>query len=80
MAEKFFRGLGAGVAASIMFAILCYLFMRLWNACLVGAIDGINEISYMRTLGIVALFGILLIGVIVMFSLFTYNPSDQTEE
>ena len=32
----------------------------LWNACLVGAIDGVRDINYLQSLGLVVLFQILL--------------------
>jgi predicted tellurium resistance membrane protein TerC len=33
--------------------------MLLWNGCLVGAIAGINEISWLQAWGIMILFGLL---------------------
>ena len=33
--------------------------MLLWNYCLVGAVVGINEISWLQAWGIMVLFGIL---------------------
>jgi hypothetical protein len=33
--------------------------MLLWNGCLVGAIVGINEISWLQAWGIMILFGLL---------------------
>lgn len=80
MRETISRGLGATFAAAIMYGVMCYIFMLLWNSCLVGAIDGVREISYPRTLGIVALFGLLITAVVVLFSLFTFNPSSSDSE
>lgn len=33
--------------------------MLLWNYCLVGAISGINEITWLQAWGILVLFGLL---------------------
>lgn len=33
--------------------------MLLWNYCLVGAIAGVNEISWLQAWGILVLFGLL---------------------
>ena len=33
--------------------------MLLWNYCLVGAITGINEITWLQAWGILVLFGLL---------------------
>ena len=33
--------------------------MLLWNGCLVGAIAGVSEISWLQAWGIMVLFGIL---------------------
>ena len=46
----------AVVAYSIFFALPV---MYLWNYCLVGAIDGIHEINFVRALGICILVALL---------------------
>jgi hypothetical protein len=33
--------------------------MMLWNGCLVGAVDGVNEISWLQAWGLQFLFGLL---------------------
>ena len=33
--------------------------MLLWNGCLVGAVVGVNEISWLQAWGIMVLFGLL---------------------
>ena len=33
--------------------------MLLWNGCLVGAISGVNEITWLQAWGILILFGLL---------------------
>lgn len=36
--------------------------MLLWNGCLVGAIGGVNEITWLQAWGILILFGLLFKG------------------
>jgi hypothetical protein len=36
--------------------------MLLWNGCLVGAISGVNEITWLQAWGILVLFGLLFKG------------------
>jgi predicted tellurium resistance membrane protein TerC len=33
--------------------------MLLWNGCLVGAVTGVNEITWLQAWGIMVLFGLL---------------------
>lgn len=51
------------VVAVILVIVLGLVFsfpvMLLWNGCLVGAIAGINEITWLQAWGIMILFGIL---------------------
>jgi hypothetical protein len=52
------------VFAALLFAVavsfvLSWPVMALWNDCLVGAIDGVHEITWMQGWGISILFGIL---------------------
>jgi len=51
------------VVAVILVIVLGLVFslpvMLLWNGCLVGAITGINEITWLQAWGIMVLFGIL---------------------
>ena len=51
----------AGIVGLVI--ILGLLFslpvMLLWNACLVGAVAGINEITWLQAWGLMVLFGIL---------------------
>lgn len=42
--------------------ILAWPTQLLWNGCLVGAIDGVNEIGFWQALGLNFLFGILVKG------------------
>ncbi len=39
--------------------VLSFPVMLLWNGCLVGAITGVNEISWLQAWGILVLFGLL---------------------
>jgi hypothetical protein len=39
--------------------VLAFPVMLLWNGCLVGAIAGVNEISWLQAWGILVLFGLL---------------------
>lgn len=47
----------AGVA--VLGLIISYPVMLLWNGCLVPAIVGINDITWLQAWGITVLFGIL---------------------
>ena len=50
-------------AVVLMIIVLGLIFslpvMLLWNGCLVGAIAGINPITWLQAWGIMVLFGIL---------------------
>lgn len=54
--DKFFvfAGLGAGVVALVL--LISFLFSvpvwLLWNYCLVGAVTGVNEITWLQAWGI----------------------------
>lgn len=43
----------------ILGLILSLPVMWLWNGCLVGAITGVNEITWLQAWGILVLFGLL---------------------
>ena len=55
--------LGAIGVAIILVVALGLIFslpvMLLWNGCLVGAIAGVNEITWLQAWGIMILFGLL---------------------
>jgi hypothetical protein len=55
--------LTAIIGVVVLVILLGLLFslpvMLLWNGCLVGAITGINEISWLQAWGIMILFGLL---------------------
>jgi len=47
---------GFVIALSLLFSLPV---MLLWNGCFVGAIAGVNEISWLQAWGIMVLFGLL---------------------
>jgi len=48
------------VAFVVLLGLLFSLpVMLLWNGCLVGAVAGVNEISWLQAWGIMVLFGLL---------------------
>lgn len=61
--EKVFVILGAvvvGIAGLVFLSfLLSWPVYALWNGCLVGAVDGIKEVTWMQAWGINILAGIL---------------------
>ena len=61
--EKLVAGLGLlflGVLfIGIIAVVLAWPVMLLWNACLVGAITGVNVIGFWQALGLLVLSGLL---------------------
>ena len=52
--------IGGGLALIILLGlIISFPTMLLWNGCLVGAIDGVREITWLQAWGLIILFGIL---------------------
>lgn len=55
--------IGVVIAAFVMIFVLGLIFslpvMWLWNGCLVGAIDGVREIGWLQSFGILILSGLL---------------------
>jgi hypothetical protein len=49
---------GIAVIVFISF-LLSWPVMMLWNGCLVGAVDGVNEVTWLQAWGITVLFGFL---------------------
>lgn len=47
------------VLVVIVGLVLSFPVMLLWNGCLVGAITGVNEITWLQAWGILVLFGLL---------------------
>lgn len=75
-----FRAVGLLLSAIVVIGMASWPFQLLWNMCLVGAITGINSIGYPQAVGIVLMFGLLLIGAIAMFSLFTVSRDNSDED
>ena len=50
-----FTLVGFAVGVAIILALLAYPIKWLWNGCLVGAIDGIHDITALQALGIAVL-------------------------
>lgn len=65
--------IGAVILAVIIIVIAGLLFslpvMWLWNGCLVGAVNGVNEITWLQAWGILVLCGLL-------FKTHVYNKKD----
>ena len=50
----------AGVAALLFLSfVLSWPVMMLWNGCLVGAVDGVKEITWLQAWGLQFLFNLL---------------------
>lgn len=47
------------VLIAVVGLIVSFPVMLLWNWCLVGAVAGVNEITWLQAWGILMLFGIL---------------------
>lgn len=47
------------VGIVILGFIISFPTMLLWNGCLVGAVDGVHEITWLQAWGLIILFGIL---------------------
>lgn len=47
------------IVALMIGFLLSYPVMLLWNGCLVGAIVGVNPITWLQSWGILVLFGFL---------------------
>jgi hypothetical protein len=63
----------AAVALALV-GVVCVSFLlswpvyMLWNECLVGAVRGVNQVSWLQAWGIMVLFGILFKETSVSFS------------
>ena len=61
--DKVFVVIGAAIVgiAGIVFLsfLLSWPVYALWNSCLVGAVNGVNEVSWVQAWGISTLSGIL---------------------
>lgn len=54
-------GAVVGTISTLLFIsfLLSWPVMMLWNACLVGAVDGVREVTWLQAWGIQFLFGML---------------------
>lgn len=61
--DKIFTAIGVSVVAVGIIVALGLLVslpvMWLWNGCLVGAVDGVHELTWFQSWGIVVLFNML---------------------
>ena len=61
--DKLFETFGLAVVGIGLLVLISFLFSwpvyMLWNGALVGAINGINEITWLQAWGISVLFGML---------------------
>jgi hypothetical protein len=61
--ETLVKGIGALVVALLLIGfaalVLGYPTMLLWNNCLVPAVNGVHEIGFLQTIGLLFLFAIL---------------------
>ncbi len=49
----------AVLAAVALGGLLCYFVMLLWNGCLLPAVDGVHEITWLQAWGLMILCGLL---------------------
>lgn len=63
MKKEIFVALGAivvGIATLLFLSfVLSWPVMTLWNGCLVGAIDGVKEVTWLQAWGLQFLFALL---------------------
>lgn len=57
--ERLLLFIGALALVLIAVVILAWPLQWLWNNCLVGAVDGVNTITFWQALGLGLLFNIL---------------------
>jgi len=61
--DKFFTILGASIVVIVGILFLSFLLSwpvyMLWNGCLVDAVAGVKEITWLQGWGLSALFGLL---------------------
>ena len=55
-----FTAIVAGIATLVFLSfLLSWPVMMLWNGCLVGAVDGVREITWLQAWGLQFLFNLL---------------------
>jgi hypothetical protein len=58
--EKLFFVLGAITMTLFLSFLLSWPAYMLWNGCLVGAVNGVNEITWLQGWGLCILFNIMV--------------------
>lgn len=51
--------LGLIIVSVVLGAILSYPIMLLWNGCLAPAVNGVNEVTWLQSWGLMVLFSLL---------------------
>lgn len=59
MKTVIFGALGIIAAGVLLSFVMSWPVMWLWNNCLIGAVDGVHEVSWTQAWGISVLCGIL---------------------
>lgn len=54
--------IGILIVTAVFGAILSYPVMLLWNGCLVPAINGFNDVTWLQAWGLTVLMGLLFRG------------------
>ena len=57
--EKVFAILGAIALLVFLSFLLSWPVYMLWNGCLVGAVSGVNEVTWLQAWGLNLLFGLM---------------------
>ena len=57
--DKFISILGAIAFLVFLSFLLSWPVYMLWNGCFVGAVNGVNEVTWMQAWGLNILFGIM---------------------
>jgi hypothetical protein len=57
--ELFIIALGSLVFIVLFSFLLSWPVYMLWNGCLIGAVDGVHQVSWMQAWGLSLLFGIM---------------------
>lgn len=57
--EKVFAVIGALAFLVLLSFLLSWPVYMLWNGCFVGAVNGVNEVTWLQAWGLNLLFGIL---------------------
>jgi len=61
LTEAFLIFIAGMLLIAIIAVVMSYPIMWLWNACLVPAVDGVNEITVLQALGLNVLVSIMFV-------------------